>query len=195
MTLPLRERRRQETALQIQRATLELAMAAGLEAVTTDDIAVAAGVSTRTFFNYYPNKEAAAIGHPPEFSKSEKDALRFGTEPLAQDIKRLLDRHIDALSKDQAVLRMVGTILKSNEKARGILDGILAAQREDLTEVLCSRVGNRQTAAALAQSATSAIGGAIFLWEQEEGTSLNAALDRVWEGALNASRLLSEPGA
>ena len=51
MTLPLRERRRQETALLIQRATLELAMENGLDAVTTDAIAAASGVSTRTFFN------------------------------------------------------------------------------------------------------------------------------------------------
>lgn len=31
-------------------------MKSGLEDVTTDEIAAASGVSTRTFFNYYPNK-------------------------------------------------------------------------------------------------------------------------------------------
>ncbi|TDL90875.1 TetR/AcrR family transcriptional regulator [Meridianimarinicoccus aquatilis] len=191
MTLPLRERRRQETALHIQRATLELAMQNGLESVTTDEIAAASGVSTRTFFNYYPNKEAAAIGHPPDFSDSDKDALRTGTAPLADDIKWLLDRQVETLAKDEAILRMVGRILKCNEKARGILDGALSDQREDLTEVFLSRVNNRQTAAALAQTATSAIGGAIFLWEHEDNITLSAALDRVWQGVIDASWLLS----
>ncbi|SMX51205.1 Bacterial regulatory proteins, tetR family [Actibacterium lipolyticum] len=166
----------------------------GLESLTTDEIAAASGVSTRTFFNYYPNKEAAAIGHPPEFSESDKEALRTGTAPLAADIKRLLGRHIETLAKDEAILRMVGKILRCNEKARGILDGFLSAQREDLTEVFCSRIGNRQTAAALAHSATNAIGGAIFLWEHEDGITLSQALDRVWEGLMDASRLLSSTG-
>lgn len=166
----------------------------GLDNVTTDEIAVASGVSARTFFNYYPNKEAAAIGHPPEFSESDKDALRTGTAPLAVDFKQLLDRHMETLAKDEAILRMVGNVLRSNEKARGILDGILFAQREDLTEVFCSRVTNRQAAAALAQNATSAIGGAIFLWEKEEGITLGEALDRVWEGLIDASRRLSATG-
>lgn len=163
----------------------------GLESVTTDEIAAASGVSTRTFFNYYPNKEAAAIGHPPDFSESDKDALRTGTAPLADDIKWLLDRQVETLAKDEAILRMVGRILKCNEKARGILDGALSDQREDLTEVFLSRVNNRQTAAALAQIATSAIGGAIFLWEHEDSITLSAALDRVWQGVIDASWLLS----
>ena len=163
----------------------------GLENVTTDEIAVASGVSTRTFFNYYPNKEAAAIGHPPDFSENDKEALRAGTAPLAEDLKRLLDSQMETLAKDEAILRMVGKILRCNEKARGILDGVLSAQREDLTEVLCSRVFNRQTAAALAHNATSAIGGAIFLWEHEEGIALDEALNRVWEGLIDASRRLS----
>ena len=166
----------------------------GLESVTTDEIAIASGVSTRTFFNYYPNKEAAAIGHPPEFNESDKDALRSGTAPFAEDLKRLLDRHIETLAKDESILRMVGKILRCNEKARGILDGVLSAQREDLTEVFCSRVSNRQTAAALAHNATSAIGSAIFLWEHDEGITLGTALDRVWEGLIEASRLLSATG-
>ncbi len=191
MTLPLREKRRQETAHQIQKATLELAMQNGLDGVTTDEIAAASGVSTRTFFNYYANKEAAAIGHPPPFDAAQKDALREGTGPLAADIKRFLDSHIEVLAKNEDILRMVGKILRSNEKARGILDGVLSAERNALTETLCRRVDNWQTAASLANNVTSAIGAAIFLWENEENMTLGTALDVVWEGLINASRLLS----
>ncbi|MBV2361454.1 TetR/AcrR family transcriptional regulator [Thalassococcus sp. CAU 1522] len=190
MTLSLRERRRQETAFQIHKATLELAMESGLEDVTTDEIAAASGVSTRTFFNYYPNKEAAAIGHPPPFTEAQMDALRDGTGPLAADIKQFLDSHMEALSQRADILRMVGKILRSNEKARGILDGLLGAERRRLTEALTGRVDNRQTATALAGIITATIGAAIALWEHEEGITLGAAMDAVWQAQMDAARLL-----
>lgn len=190
MTLPLRQRRRQETAREIQKATLDLAAHNGLESITTEEIAVAAGVSTRTFFNYYANKEAAAIGHPPGIGEQDKGILRQGSASLAADLKHLLDRQIEALSGDEDLLRIVGEILRSNQKARGILEEFLAAERIEIADALCARVDNRQTAAALATFATDAIGRAIFLWEHEEDMSLSAALDAVWEGLLDASRHL-----
>ena len=190
MTLPLRQKRKQETALQIQRTTLELVAQKGIEGVTTEEIASASGVSTRTFFNYYPNKEAAAVGHPPKFTEEDKEALRAGSGPIATDIKQMLDRHIAVLSEQEDILRMVGKVLGSNEKARGILEGCLSAERHEITEALCGRVSNRQTAAALAIKATAAIGGAIMLWEHDEEMSLVAALDVIWDGMMDAARLL-----
>ncbi len=193
MTLSLREKRRQETARDIQKSTLKLAVSHDLDNVTTEEIAAAAGISTRTFFNYYANKEAAAIGHPPSFRDDEIEALRSGSGELAADLKLFLDRHIATLAGDEDILRMVGKVLQSNEKARGILDGFLMTERHLLTECLSERVGNRQTAAALASYATDAIGRAIFLWEHAKSMSLNEALDVVWGGVIDASRVLIEP--
>ena len=193
MALPLRQKRKQETASQIQRATLALIDQKGLESVTTEEIATASGVSTRTFFNYYSNKEAAAVGHPPKFSEEDMEALRTGSGPIAADIKHMLDRHIAVLAKQEDVLRMVGKVLRSNEKARGILEGLLSAERHEITKALGDRVGDQQTAAALANNVTSAIGGAIFLWEHDQEMPLSAALDAIWQGLMDASRLLLHP--
>ncbi|MGP6089918.1 TetR/AcrR family transcriptional regulator [Antarctobacter jejuensis] len=168
-----------------------MAVRHGLENITTEEISAAAGVSPRTFFNYYTNKEAAAIGAPPAFREADKDALRDGSGELADDLKQFFDRHMEALAKDEPVLRMVGKILRSNEKARGILEGFLIVARGELTECLCHRVKDRQTAAALASSSTDAIGRAIFLWEHEDDLSLGTAMDIVWEGMISASRLLA----
>ena len=190
MTSSLRQRRRLETAREIQLATLELAMQKGLEDVTTEEIAVDAGVSTRTFFNYYPNKEAAAIGHPPKFSKEAKEALRDGENSLAEDLKQLLDKHMEILAREEPVLRMIGNILQTNEKARGILEGFLIHERIALTKTLNERVKNEKAAAALAKSATDSVGAAIFHWEHEDGITLPEAMDVVWAGLLDASRLL-----
>lgn len=121
-------------------------------------------------------------------------ALRDSTAPLAEDIKRLLDEHLNKLAEDEAILRMVGNVLRDNEKARGILDGFLLAQRKELAEVLCHRMANSQAADALAFITTSAIGCAISLWEHENNITLSTALDRVWEGFMDASKLLSQRG-
>jgi AcrR family transcriptional regulator len=191
MTLSLRERRRQQTARDIQIATLDLAVQKGLENVTTEEIAAAVGISTRTFFNYYTNKETAAVGAPPAFTEAAKEALRDGSGPLADDLKLFLDQHVAALTKDEPILKMIGTVLRSNEKARGILQGFLIMERRELTECLSHRVQNPQAAAALASNTTDAVGRAIILWEHEENLSLSAALDVVWEGTIAAAALLT----
>jgi len=60
----LRARRRVETRREISRAALNLVLERGLADVTVDDIAQAAGVSPRTFFNYFPSKKSAVIPGP-----------------------------------------------------------------------------------------------------------------------------------
>lgn len=191
MTLSLRQRRRQETAREIQMAALELAAQHGLENITTEQISEMAGVSTRTFFNYFPNKEAAAIGAPPCFHEEDKEALRNGTDLLTLDLKLFLDKHIEELAKDMPILRLIGTVLRSNAKARAILDGFLKMQQEELADCLFPRVNNPHIAAALASNATSTIGRAIFLWECNQDQSLEAAWTVAWDNQIAASKLLA----
>ncbi|MDN3242750.1 TetR family transcriptional regulator [Glycomyces tritici] len=58
----LRERKKAATKAALSDATLRLALEkGGLEAVAADEIAARAGVSTRTFHNYFPSKEAAFL--------------------------------------------------------------------------------------------------------------------------------------
>lgn len=61
----LRERKKHETRLALERAAVELATRDGLDSLTVDDIAAAANVSTRTFFNYFPSKDDALVGSGP----------------------------------------------------------------------------------------------------------------------------------
>lgn len=57
----LRERKKFETLRGIQAAARKLVAERGLRQVTVEDIAAAANVSCRTFFNYYDSKEAAVF--------------------------------------------------------------------------------------------------------------------------------------
>ncbi|MEB8388385.1 TetR/AcrR family transcriptional regulator [Rhodobacteraceae bacterium KMM 6894] len=195
MTLSLQQRRRQQTAKDIQRATLELAVKHGLAHVTTEAIAEAAGISTRTFFNYYNNKEAAAIGTPPEFSETDKAALRDGTAHIADDLKVFLTAHIRSLANSQDILRMVRQVIRESVNARGVLDRLLMERCQDLADCLQDRVGDPANARALADNAVRCTARAIDLWEMHENVTLTEALETVWVDQIAASRLLAvEPG-
>ncbi|KAA9394269.1 TetR family transcriptional regulator [Kocuria coralli] len=58
----LRERKKAETWEAIHREAAEAVLERGLDSVTVDEIAQAVGISSRTFFNYFPTKDHAVLG-------------------------------------------------------------------------------------------------------------------------------------
>lgn len=81
----LRERKKLATYRALATAARELTMEHGLDAVTVDDIARAADVSPRTFFNYFCSKEEAIVGVEPTLlaeSGAELEARPADESPL-----------------------------------------------------------------------------------------------------------------
>jgi AcrR family transcriptional regulator len=74
----LRERKKSQTRQAIHAAALRLVDEQGLERATVEQICRDADVSSRTFFNYFPSKAAAALGLP-ETIIDEQTAARFRT--------------------------------------------------------------------------------------------------------------------
>lgn len=83
MTPPgLRERKKLETHRTIALAALRLIDERGLDQVTVDDIAAEAGVSARTFFNYFASKEdAVLIAYADHAERAEQTIVRFSGQP------------------------------------------------------------------------------------------------------------------
>ncbi|NIK56111.1 TetR family transcriptional regulator [Kribbella shirazensis] len=72
----LRERKKQQTRAALAEAALRLALEKGPEHVTVEEIAEAADVSVRTFFNYFPHKEHAILGRNPEHLERALERMR-----------------------------------------------------------------------------------------------------------------------
>jgi AcrR family transcriptional regulator len=80
-----RDRKKQATRRSLRNAALELVASRGFAHVTVEDIAEAADVATRTFFNYFPSKESAVIGADPERIEEFRASLLLrpaGESPL-----------------------------------------------------------------------------------------------------------------
>jgi AcrR family transcriptional regulator len=76
----LREQKKQQTQVALQRAALELVAEHGFDRVTIDDIAAAAGVSRTTFYRYLATKEDALLGNRAEKLEHLRNAL--AAQPL-----------------------------------------------------------------------------------------------------------------
>jgi AcrR family transcriptional regulator len=93
----LRERKKLECRREIAAAARSLVAERGLHGVTVDDIAEAAGVSPRTFFNYFANKEDALVGVDPAVIAEKADELRRrpSTEGPRQALRAVLVAWVD----------------------------------------------------------------------------------------------------
>lgn len=97
-----RERKKQATRTALRQAAIALALERGFANVTVEDICDAVDVSVRTFFNYFPSKEAALVGGDPAqlvALAAELRALPAALEPLAA-LRAVLIERLPAVSAD-----------------------------------------------------------------------------------------------
>lgn len=66
MSSPVRERKKRDTWRLVHGTAVSLMAERGFDAVSIDDIVAAAGVSRRTFFNYFASKESVVFDPDPD---------------------------------------------------------------------------------------------------------------------------------
>lgn len=93
----LRERKRRETRLRIEDCATELILDRGFDQVTLEEICEKAGVSRRTFFNYFDSKDQAVSGTGiPVIPQEDLDTFATtDSENIARDILRFIGDRID----------------------------------------------------------------------------------------------------
>jgi AcrR family transcriptional regulator len=113
--LGLRERKRIATRRAIQLAAVTLVRDNGLDKLTVDEIGRVADISPRTFFNYFPTKEAAIVGDAPGITDDES-----------------VERFIAAGPK-QSVLAGIATLV-NEASAHGAEDAELSQLRREVVK-------------------------------------------------------------
>ncbi|PJE94312.1 TetR family transcriptional regulator [Streptomyces carminius] len=139
----LRERRRRETRRSIHSAALRLALAHGFDKVTVEMISEEAGVSPRTFFNYFGSKEAAVARGPagPDPRALEAFAAAGPAEP--REVLAELAALITAdLSKNPPLRAELHAVMEISRTTPGVAAAFLA-QLDDFQRTLAGAVARR----------------------------------------------------
>jgi AcrR family transcriptional regulator len=176
----LTQRRRAATQLDIETAAIGLFEEFGFDAVTVDQIAERAAVSTRTFYRYCSGKDDAITSH---LGRGAAELARHVAEdvsmPLAEAViagfmlSSAADRGLDHL-------RRVVALVVSIPALRGRW---LAAGRDAqaaLAPVIAERLPRweRLQAEAVAGAVISALTTALESWARQESTDLREAAVR-----------------
>jgi AcrR family transcriptional regulator len=111
-----RERKKLETRRALAAAALSLAAERGPDQITIEEIADAADVSVRTFFNYFPSKEAAIVAWDHERVATLHAELRdrpLSEAPL-EALHRVLLHAFDEYAEDAATRFLRMKVVREN---------------------------------------------------------------------------------
>lgn len=148
----LRERKRAATRRAIQCAALTLVAEHGLAGVTVDQISDRAGVSPRTFFNYFGTKEDALMADAPH-SPSEAAIEEFvaggdGLDMMAA-IGALFADSAQSASLDAELLRLRRQVARLQPELLALTMANMRRLEMDLIDIVERRLrSDRATAAA-----------------------------------------------
>jgi AcrR family transcriptional regulator len=183
----LRERKKLATREALGLAAMRLAVERGVENVRVEDIAAAAGVSPRTYNNYFSSREEAICALRSDRARRVTAALRArpAGEPLAEAIAgAIVEQYSSRAGPDLTAMRLIAT----NPALLGEFLKIAAALEQDLAEAIAERTGTDaeqdlfpQVLAAAVSSATRV---ATKYWMRPGNTAsyaslLRAAIDQV----------------
>ena len=171
----LRERKREGTRDTLTLAAYTILRDEGLEAVTADAVATRAGVSRRTFFNYFPSVESVLTASVEEFFTSLGEQLE--ARPEQESPRQALLALLEGPS-DHDLLERVGVLAAAGESsthAKALILTELHSWLDWLEGWLRRRLGDQPTemqVAVLASSVVAAGEAALRVWSRhlEQGT-------------------------
>ena len=192
----LRERKKLATRHELRRVTLSLVAERGFSNVTVEEIAEAANVSPRTFFNYFPSKEAALFGANPELAAATRDAIEHHNpgQPVVSVLRSVMTAQARAVADEFAELggdpmewlcRMRSA--RTDPHLHAVHGAQMAAIERSLAEAVARRLGTDVERdpypELLAAMATGVFRSSMSFWAASAGT---VPLDRVVDLAFAA---------
>lgn len=152
----LRERKKQATRHALTAAAMRLALEHGFDGLRVEDIAAAAGVSPRTFNNYFPSREAAICAARTDQMRQLAAAVRARPAEEA-----LLDAIINTVSRNpREPNRAEFLLIHCNPSLRAEFLRTVAETEAPLIEAIAERTGT-DPRHLLPQVAAAAVFGAL----------------------------------
>lgn len=176
----LREAKKQATTWALVEAARRLVHADGLDAVTIDDIAAAAGVSPRTFFNYFDSKELAVVGPeaPMGSDLARATFLAGGLNggDLLADIVDLIDFEGEINRQSKQGLQLAIEILHREPRVLAAQLSRIHRHETELADLVARRRGSPMTEPedlSVAALALSLVGRAGFAWMNSDDDTIS----------------------
>jgi AcrR family transcriptional regulator len=173
----LRERKKLATRRLLRRAALMLVAERSLASVTVKDIAEAADVSPRTFFNYFPSKEAVLFGGDPDRAAQLRDRVATWApgQPALEVLRSVLRADAEAMAQE---LRELGgepgewlrrmKVARTDPHVRAAHAGQMAMIERAVAEGLATRLGADQESdpypGVLAAAAVGVMRACMVFW-------------------------------
>jgi AcrR family transcriptional regulator len=171
----LRERRHRQTSTDIRDAAVRLAQQRGWYKVTIEEICVEAGISTRTFFNYFPNKESAIAYGPSDIPATlVEDFVAAGPAPYSVVLAELITLAAHHLRDMPPRRDQAACMLELAKTTPGVLAAFLADLerfQNHLTDVVARRQMVRpeeEMPALISALALTAVRSGIERWSSGE---------------------------
>ncbi|MGW9206491.1 TetR/AcrR family transcriptional regulator [Embleya sp. NPDC055664] len=168
----LREQKKQATRVALREAALRLALRHGPDNVRIDDIADAAGVSPRTYNNYFSSREQAIVAAVTAERESRVAAALAAcpahTRLAAAVADAILEQYTEPHDHDALLLITTSPALRDT-----FLDAAVAIEHP-LAAAIDQRLGNTgtPTARVLAASVAAAVRVALQQWLQPPAAPL-----------------------
>lgn len=194
----LRERKRRQTRRELIRAAMRLFEGKGYEETTVAEIASAAGVSTKTFFNYFASKDEVLFPHLSRRIEAAVDLIeRRGPDDQMAEVLVAAMQHMlaDALAEEVdgglAAIRLPMIVSVPAVQAATL-------HRYFMAETQLARALQRSYSDTLDPAAAAAVIGSVMgaaiaaalvcLQEGDDGQQLRVSVERAVDIAIRGVR-------
>ncbi|MFD6455211.1 MULTISPECIES: TetR/AcrR family transcriptional regulator [unclassified Nocardia] len=163
----LREQKKRATREALCEAALRLALERGPDNVRVDDIAEAAGVSPRTYNNYFSSREQAIVAAITT-ERETRVAAAVAARPAARLADAVIDAIVDQYTAQDESGRDALLLIAGHPALRDAFVHTSTAMEHPLADAIAARLGDidPHTARVLAASVTAAVRVTLERWLQ-----------------------------
>ncbi len=191
-----RERNKRATRQALRAATLALGLERGLSEVSVEDIARRAGVSTRTFFNYFDTKDDAALIELFLVTDEELAVFAAGNSAAGvwADLTRMLTADVARAGRDGQDLPRYLQLHAQHPELAARQMGHFASFLGRLADAVAARIGgdspeSRMQAEVMAGACVTAVRVGLNQWaaqgQQRAAASYVNAAFTLFDGAFS----------